>query len=246
MILSKKHKFIFLCLPRTGTTAIRKELCDNYGGEEILYKHAPYDQYLRWANNDQRNYKVLASVRNPLDRTVSLYFKYKSNHDGIHIKQIKDVGNKNFIQKGFITIVNAILTNRAKNVSKQQISFKDFILKYYNFPYSDWHSLYFDKYLYILHFENINSDFKNALSDMGIQAVRDIPFVNVTKKENKSFEEYYSTDIIPIVQKNFYHAMKMYGYEFPLSWPSYTPAFKDKLRYKFHTLARQFYWKFIR
>lgn len=246
MVISNKNKYIFLCLPRTGTTAIRNELCENYDGEEILYKHAPYDKFLKIADGNQLAYNVIASVRNPLDRTVSLYFKYKSNHDGIHQRQIKNIGDKNFLQKFFIFIANSILKNRAKYVSNQKISFSTFIKKYYTTPYSDWHSLYWHKYDYVLRFERINEDFKYTLGKMNITPKRDIPVVNKTRKETVSFEKYYTSDIIPLVQKNFYFAMKMYGYDFPSDWPEYKPGIVDIIRYRTYTGFKQIYWKYIR
>ena len=247
MIISHKNKYIFLCLPRTGTTAIRKELCINYDGREILYKHAPYSQFLKTATEEEKKYKVIATIRNPLDRTLSLYFKYKSNHDNINDKQIKNIGKKNIVQRFLISIANKILNNRAKSVADGNLSFSDFIKKYFNTPYCDWHSLYLNKYDYIIRFENINDDFKKALTDLGLEVIRDIPVTNKTKKEaNSGIEQYYSQDIIPLVQKNYYHAMKLYGYSFPESWPEYKPTFLDKMKYNLYCSAKQLYWKYIR
>ena len=36
MIISHEHKYVFVEFPRTGTTAISKELCLNYFGKRIL------------------------------------------------------------------------------------------------------------------------------------------------------------------------------------------------------------------
>ncbi|MFO7826165.1 MAG: sulfotransferase family 2 domain-containing protein [Cyclobacterium sp.] len=246
MIISHTHKFVFVCLPRTGTTAIRKELCEKYGGEPILYKHASYDVFLRQASAEEKNYKVIASSRNPLDRTVSLYFKYKSDHDSIQSKQIKEVGNKNFIQKGLIALANRLLAKRASAVTGKDLSFQEFFRKFYQQPYSDWHAIYWDRYDYVIRFERLSEDFLAALNTLGIVPVRELPVVNKTKKEGKSFEEYYTPSIIPQAQRVFYHALKQYGYGFPDFWPPYRPGLGDKLRYHTTFQFRKLYWKYIR
>ncbi|MEZ5037184.1 MAG: sulfotransferase family 2 domain-containing protein [Chitinophagales bacterium] len=247
MIISHKNKYLFLCLPRTGTTAIRKELCANYDGEEILYKHAPYSQFLKIASNEEKEYKIIATIRNPLDRTLSLYFKYKSNHDSINDKQIKNIGNKNFIQRFLIGIANKILGKRAQSVASGSMNFPEFIKNYFNTPYCDWHSLYLKEYDYIIHFENMNEDFTKTLTSIGLDVVRDIPYTNKTKKdEDVSIEKYYTSEIIPLVQKNYYYAMKLYGYSFPKTWPEYQPTIFDKIKYILYCSIKQMYWKYIR
>ena len=43
MVLSHKQEYLFVELPRTGSTTISKELCTHYAGEKILSKHATYE-----------------------------------------------------------------------------------------------------------------------------------------------------------------------------------------------------------
>ncbi len=44
MIISHKYKYLFIELPRTGTTAISKELRERYAGELIYEKHTKYEK----------------------------------------------------------------------------------------------------------------------------------------------------------------------------------------------------------
>ncbi|MBA3404443.1 MAG: hypothetical protein H0U13_07160, partial [Gemmatimonadaceae bacterium] len=67
MIISDRHRYLFVELPRTGSTAIHRELCAMYDGEPILQKHATYGDFLKIATDDQRRYFVFSTVRNPLD-----------------------------------------------------------------------------------------------------------------------------------------------------------------------------------
>lgn len=246
MIISHKYKYVFLCLPRTGTTAVRKELCENYEGEEILYKHAPYNVFLNQANDEEKKYKVLVTLRNPMDRIVSLYYKYKSNHDGINKKQIKDFGTKNYFQIQLIKLSNQILGNRSSYVTKYDPSFSEFFMKFYSMPYSDWHSLYFDHYDYIMRFENLQNDFEKAISFLGMNLKRPLPVVNKTKKDTQTFDELYTKDVVNQAQKVFYHSMNKYGYSFPEEWPEFTPTKLDDIQYRFIHNVRKFYWENIR
>ena len=49
MIISEKNKYLFLELPRTGSTAISKELRDHYDGKRILRKHSLYHEFKKIA-----------------------------------------------------------------------------------------------------------------------------------------------------------------------------------------------------
>ena len=82
MILSQKHGYVFVELPRTGCTAVGKELLSQYDGERILSKHSTYGDFLRIASDDQERYFAFSSIRNPLDDAVSHYFKLKTDHHG--------------------------------------------------------------------------------------------------------------------------------------------------------------------
>lgn len=246
MIISHKHKYVFLCLPRTGTTAIRKELCENYGGEEILYKHAPYNKFLQQASEAEKRYRVLASVRNPLDRTVSLYFKYKTRHDGIDRKQIKDYGDKNPLQETLLKGANRILNRRTNFVLEKNPSFAEYFLKFYTMPYSDWHSICFDRYDFLLRFESLAEDFEEAVRFLGMEPVRPLPVVNKTRKDDRSFEAYYTEEIRPRAQDVFWQAMQLYGYRFPEQWPAYEPPASNHLKYTAINSLRKLYWKYVR
>ena len=56
MVISDKYKYVFVELPRTGTTAISKELVENYDGKTILWKHAPLNKFLEQATPEQQAY----------------------------------------------------------------------------------------------------------------------------------------------------------------------------------------------
>ena len=79
MVIDHKHKFIFIELPLTATSAISKEIREMYGCQPFLNKHATYRQFLKAASKDEKKYTTIGSMRIPLDQTVSMYFKYKND-----------------------------------------------------------------------------------------------------------------------------------------------------------------------
>ena len=46
MVIDHRYKFIFVELPLTATSAISKEIREQYGCEPFLNKHATYDDFL--------------------------------------------------------------------------------------------------------------------------------------------------------------------------------------------------------
>ena len=55
MIISHKHKYVFVELPQTASSAIAKELKANYDGHEILFKQSPlYLKHSRESINQNR------------------------------------------------------------------------------------------------------------------------------------------------------------------------------------------------
>ena len=72
MIISHKYKYLFVELPLTASTAVSKELRENYDGESILYKHATYHEFLKIASPEEKKYFVFSGMCNPLDMELHL------------------------------------------------------------------------------------------------------------------------------------------------------------------------------
>ena len=82
MIISHKYKYVFIGLPLAASTAISKELCEKYDGKPILSKHSIYQDFLKIATKEEKEYKVIACARNPLDISVSYYTKMINDSSG--------------------------------------------------------------------------------------------------------------------------------------------------------------------
>ena len=128
MIISHKHKYLFVELPLTGSTAISSELRENYCGTKIISKHATYYDFLRNANDEEKTYFVFSCIRNPLDQAVSYYFKYKTNHkcrftDPARLRKQKP-------------IVKYMDLKKFNFIKKNNADFASFFLKFYRFRYA--------------------------------------------------------------------------------------------------------------
>ena len=55
MIISHKYKYVFVGLPLAASTAISKELCEQYDGKAILAKHSIYQDFLKIATEEEKN-----------------------------------------------------------------------------------------------------------------------------------------------------------------------------------------------
>lgn len=198
MIISHKHKYIFVELPRTGSTAISDQLVRLYDGEKILIKHASYRNFQKFYKDKYKDYYVFSCIRHPMDRIISIYIKLK-NED--HVNSMEKPMSKKFYK-------------RKIDFLKNNSSFEDYFLRFYKLPYDDWGSLDHKKFNAVIRFESLQEDFKTVLKELNIEQVQDIPMINRTKKK-KNYLDYYT----PRIQKRAKYVFSSYclknGYSTP-------------------------------
>lgn len=237
MVISHKFKYLFVELPRTASTAISKELCEYYDGSRILYKHATYNKFLRFASSEEKKYFVFSCIRNPLNRTISLYFKLKTDHKGRFAKLAK-------LNK--INFVNYFFLRRFNFVQKNKADFSTYFLKFYKMPYSDWSCLYHKKFDFIIRFENIQHDFAKALKLIGIEPKRSLPFLNITNQRKRNFLTYYTPETINRAKKIFGPFMKEWSYEFPPECGNNKVSWSTHIQYNFFNIFRKLFWIYLK
>lgn len=174
MIISNKHKYIFIELPRTGTTAIASELLENYDGEEIFKKHTTYRHFLKNCSKEKNNYYAFSCRRNPIDRIFSYYEKMKNGY--YDYKWTKD---------SISTYEKYSLLPTVKWIQQNDISFDEYLNKKFKLPYCDWSILDHARLNYVIDFEDLNNGFKSVLNELEIDIIRDLPEKNVTKEKRK-------------------------------------------------------------
>lgn len=238
MIISHKYKYVFVEYPRTGTTAVSKELCLNYDGKRILRKHSTYQAFLKIASPEERKYFVFTSVRNPLDDAVSHYFKLKTDHRERYTHREK-VRNGKRLAEYFDTVL-------FRYIQKHDVDFPTYFRKFYVIPHNTWSTISIKRYDYIMRFESLQEDFATLLKKLDIPAIRPLPALNVTSGRKKEYWMYYTPEIIPRARRIFGPFMKQWGYEFPNEWGAQPISFWNQVEYEFFTLFRRVYWSVLR
>lgn len=196
MIISHKYKYVFIQLNKSASTAIAKELVENYDGKPILWKHARYEDFMKIATPEEKKYFIFSGVRNPLDRAVSQYYFFKS---GLAPKTKSNLEKYNYI----------------KNANA---GFKDYFLKYFSKSIQEeWKAKNFNKLDFIYRYENLQSDFSKILKMLKIKQKRPLPLFNKTL-EKEDYKSCYAKEIQGTAKIIFAKLMKKWGYEFPKNW----------------------------
>lgn len=236
MIVSDKYKYVFLETPHTGSTAISKELVENYGGKKILHKHANYHEFLKIATNKQKKYFVFAGVRDPLDEAVSLYNKFLGDHKSNYTDPRKLLKNGGWVTERKIKIYELVQSTK---------DFEAFLKGFYTRVYTNNINVNKNRCDYIMRFERLDKDFSKALKELGIKKKRPLPIVNKTK--NKSgFASYYKGGSIDYAVKIFSPFMKEWSYEFPKEWGSVKTSAYGRFIYSANKAGRTAYSKYVK
>jgi len=167
MIISHRHRYVFVELPRTGSRAVRRELRELYDGVPILHKHSTYDEFRRQASDDERGYFAFSAIRNPLDDAVSRYFKLKTDHH----QRFSDVSRQRHRRP-----LNSLLDTRMyRYIATTDADFSTFFLHFYRMPFDTWASLDHQSFGSVMRFERLADDFDATLRRIGIEPVRPLP-----------------------------------------------------------------------
>lgn len=237
MIISHTHRYLFVELPRTGSTAIARELRQHYDGTSILFKHATYYDFQRIASEDEQRYFVFSCIRNPLDDAVSLYFKYRTDHDGRFSRL--DRTEKNWL-------VRLVTQKKFNFVQRTDADFPTYFLKHYWLPYGNWSCLSHEDFDFVIRFERLQDDFARALRLIGLESKRPLPVANRTAKRKREFASYYTPETIGRAKRVFGPYMKQWGYDFPAEWDDPVVPRWNEVAFDLYNRVRLLYWKYVR
>ena len=236
MVISHKYKYLYIAVPRTGSNSISEELCRFYGGEPLLKYHSNYFEFARQCSEEERNYFVFCSVRNPLDDAVSLYVKFMTDHDNAYSVEQYRLDKGGYMSRRRINLYQYLMN--------EDSSFLIFLKKFYdfrNFPYTsntDINAAHCDA---VIRFENMEQDFDVILKKLKIEKKRSLPKKNVTFNK-KSFIDYYSDrQMKSLAVRIFGPAMREWGYSFPDDWNAGKCGFIDRIRYRLMKKLRYLY-----
>lgn len=236
MVISNEYRYVFVELPRTGSTAISKELQTHYDGRRILKKHSTYRDFLRQASPQEAGYFAFAGIRNPMDKLVSLYFKYKYDH--------RNYADPRTL-RGSSIFVRKLMLSQFRFVHDRGASFPEFFRRYYRLPYDDWSSLDHRRMNFVIRFEHLADDFAQLLQRLGVTQKRTLPLANKTNDREADFWSYYPPGIRGRAKWVFGPYFRRWSYDFPIEWDEPEPRGSD---FAFHiaNVARHAYWRYLR
>ena len=238
MIISDRHRYLYVELPRTGSSAVSAELQANYDGELILRKHATYGDFLRLATDDQKSYFAFSGIRNPLDVAVTRYVHIRADSKG-HFTDPAAIARRN-------TLASRIERRIFSWVQRTDASFEQFLRRWYVLPYDTWASLDHQRMDFIIRFESLDEDFAEAIRRIGLEPVRPLPVVNATPERGRDFVSYYTPAAIRRAAWVFGPYMEQWGYAFPADWGRIRIPWWSRVLFRVARVPRAIYWRFFR
>ncbi|MGZ9812024.1 sulfotransferase family 2 domain-containing protein [Pseudoroseicyclus sp. H15] len=211
MRISHEKKFIFLAVPRTGSTSLR-DLLDPYSDIKSVHitetnRNHPYYHHISarelkdifdkngW---DFSSYSKFCVVRNPFDRVVSLYHHYlKHRREGSFLRRAY---HKVTPPPDFASYVQKIdpesrltTTIRAFTCDSSGAALVDKVLK----------------------FEELSTELPVYLQELGIPADKaTLPHLNSSANRKVSYRDYYNDTLRAHVAKLYREDIERFGYSF--------------------------------
>ena len=241
MVISDEHKYVFVELPLTGTSAISTELCRSYDGRRILNKHSTYRTYLRQASDEERKYFAFSCIRDPMDAVVSQYFKLKSDH--FDFENPEKLAKRTWLNR---LVYSRRRLEQIRFIRDNHADFATYFMRFYRTPYSNWAILSHHKLDFVIRFENLSEDFALALSKVGLKMLDLLPVRNSTRERSRDFLSYYTDDTIERSKRVFSPFMAEWGYGFPNSWGDTHITTALQVEYAILNSVRKFYWNYLK
>jgi hypothetical protein len=236
MVISHKHRYLFVECPLTASWAIRHELCKHYAGTPILHKHAAYPEFRETASPEMLDFFVFATVRNPLDMLVSRYCKTMADHRNVH----SDPEQARSLKVDYSDL------RRYQSLTRSNADFASYFRTYCRRPFGHLIDIASARYDYVIRYEQLQEGFSEVLTRLGIKQVRPVPVLNKTDAKKESWESYYSPDLIEEAKRTCGPFMRKWGYDFPPTWGAHRHSRAAELEYRLVGSLRHWYLSRIR
>lgn len=186
MIVSSEKKFIFVAVPKTGTSSIEKVLGE-YGDEELekgKVKHVP----LRFTGDLlEKPYYKFCFFRNPWGRMVSLYHYHVRQGDNFLSRDYKDVPFNKWLRKA---LLGGMLERQTDYITHRGALIPD---------------------VAIYKFEELDDSWKHICKTLDIEWS---PLPHINKSKHDHYSKYYAPETIHAVETHCRLEIKMMGYQF--------------------------------
>ena len=202
MIISHKHKFIFIHIPKCAGTSVYTSLCKslelvNGKGEPtcdeqdyMLFKNPPHERFGNSLALDQ--HCDYAGVKNYFDEKgydINEYFKFT------------------FVRNPWARTVSYWIYGKdARSFRDYCIEEKD--IQFYRIKKPDYHELGVD---YVGKVENMNEDLKTVCNKIGIPNPE---IYHHNESDHKHYTEYYNEKTQELIAKNYELDISNFSYKF--------------------------------
>jgi hypothetical protein len=225
-IICRKYNLLFIMTPRTACTAIGELLCEHYGGEflpaedildsrgliSVQKKHSTLSEL--FAHNllsagEANSLHKMASVRNPFDSLVSLYFKQRLKYQPL----LADPSSWVHRSPGYAARMKYARTH-SFNAWVYKACYRKIIKRLLGWRPSMFaeHTRGVDE---VIKFESMEEDLRKAFDRAGIEWKAGIPKVNRTdERTGGDYRSFYSRPAALAVAFAYSHDLKTYGYRF--------------------------------
>ncbi|MDC0338334.1 sulfotransferase family 2 domain-containing protein [Flavobacteriales bacterium] len=233
MILSHKHKFIFLRTKKTAGSSLEIHLSQYCGDNDVITIDDSEAEIMKKERGVfSRNYQLpileyRLSDWKILLRTLSkknIRHKYSNHMSASDLKKVlpKKIWDSYFIfcfeRNPYEKAVSAYLYHiRTHDLDIRNYSLEEFLNK--NDYYRNFHRYTIDNKIAINVFEykNINKEIERFINKLGIRNQIPIPQAKAHQRRRKHYSKYYNTFTREIVEKNCFQELQQFKYEFEKS-----------------------------
>ena len=214
-ILCRKLSLLFLCVPKTGCSAVAEALTsgadgewfppadvfDTQGNVNIGRKHATWQQLVQHGlltSADVERLTTFATVRNPFDWVVSTYFYWR------WLSELEAPESQLYWVRAFASRMRLAATG----------SFSDYVRSVYGETSASVISRWREPWVQVIRFEELQDGVNAVLRSVGVAGGLSLTAVNVAPGRVRDYRGYYDAETIGIVERAFRDDCQRYGYAF--------------------------------
>lgn len=220
VIVSNEHRFVYVQVPQTGSSAIGSWMVEHLDGVEVLRKHTTLPQARRLLGSSIDGYLVIASVRDSLDQFVSSYFKTLN-------RPPTGTGSGGWFG------LRATSTARVQWAQSGSPTLDTYIDQFVRRPHSPVYTLSLRKADLVLRYEAIELASQHVAEAIGVGALPPVPQVNSTDRVRSDLAELASAERCERVVR--YH--RPYRHEW--GYTDEAPSRFDRFRYELLVRAKE-------
>ncbi len=166
MIVSHRHRFVYVQVPQTGSTALGHWMVDHLEGLDLLRKHTTLAEAHRVIGGSIDDYLVVASVRDSIEQFVSSFYKIVRDSE-------KGTPGRGRIAKRHVR------TSWAAGTEATLDGYVDTFVRRVHAPV--W-ALCIRRADVVIRYETIDADVAGLAMRLGVTDAPEIPIVNTTPR----------------------------------------------------------------